>query len=249
MGTVSGSRIRSGITCGLAGASKPCGRATAWKRLSSIGIRWPCGCVTDNVSRSTVQDFISGRPANSMLACWRGEVLSLVSVAVVAAEGPTGAATIVRVIRNESMRRAANWSHPPEAVRLLWIGFHLGIRYRRPLSDRNQSSLYAVGASRAGGRRLSGGCAECGAARQAATTSLTSDSPHEDCAVSTGTCGGRCVPRAHIEESHHDMPSEEPDCRRSNVEIAAAAPVDCSRLPRVQASQAGRTDSIRAARR
>jgi hypothetical protein len=43
-----------------------------------------------------------------MLACWRGEVLSMVSVAVVAAEGPTGAATIVRLIQNESMTRAAN---------------------------------------------------------------------------------------------------------------------------------------------
>jgi hypothetical protein len=55
----------------------------------------------------SIQEFIRGRPANSMLACWRGELLGIVSVVVVAAEGATGAAIVVRVIRNEKMRRAA----------------------------------------------------------------------------------------------------------------------------------------------
>lgn len=59
------------------------------------------------VREVTVQEFIPGRPANSMLACWDGELLSMVSVAVVASEGPTGAATIVRLIQNESMKKAA----------------------------------------------------------------------------------------------------------------------------------------------
>ncbi len=54
-----------------------------------------------------MQEFIPGRPANSMMVCWRGELLSIVSVAVVAAEGPTGAATIVRVIQDERMKNAA----------------------------------------------------------------------------------------------------------------------------------------------
>jgi hypothetical protein len=55
----------------------------------------------------TVQEFIRGRPANSMLLCRRGELLSMISVVVVASEGPTGAATIVRVIDDEQMRHAA----------------------------------------------------------------------------------------------------------------------------------------------
>jgi carbamoylphosphate synthase large subunit len=59
------------------------------------------------VREVTVQEFIPGRPANSMLVCRSGELLSIVSVAVVAAEGATGAATIVRVIQNERMKRAA----------------------------------------------------------------------------------------------------------------------------------------------
>src|SRR6202034_4813537 len=45
--------------------------------------------------------------ANSMLVARRGELLSIVSVIVVAAEGLAGAATIVRVIQNEQMRKAA----------------------------------------------------------------------------------------------------------------------------------------------
>jgi hypothetical protein len=82
--------------------------ATAWKRLAidrdplALWLRQRQGA-----REVTVQKFITGRPANSMLVCRRGELLSTVSVAVVAAEGPTGAATIVRVIQNERMTKAA----------------------------------------------------------------------------------------------------------------------------------------------
>ena len=100
---------------------KPYGLPTAWKRLMidqdplALWMRQ-----RQRVREVTVQDFIPGRPANSMLACWRGKVLSMVSVAVVAAEGPTGAATIVRLIQNESMKRAAKLI----ASRLKLSGFY-----------------------------------------------------------------------------------------------------------------------------
>jgi predicted ATP-grasp superfamily ATP-dependent carboligase len=68
----------------------------------------------------TVQEFIPGRPANSMFACWHGEVLAIVSVAVVASEGPTGAAIIVRVIEDEEVKRAAE----RVASRLKLTGFY-----------------------------------------------------------------------------------------------------------------------------
>lgn len=86
----------------------PCSVPTAWKRL--IIERDPLALWRRSRYRErevTVQEFISGRPANSMLVCWRGTLLSIVSVVVVATEGPTGAATVVRVIRNERMKRAA----------------------------------------------------------------------------------------------------------------------------------------------
>ncbi len=86
----------------------PPGSARAWKRLAID--RDPLAFWLRRRYRIpdvTVQQFIPGRPANSMLVCWQGQLLSVVSVSVVAAEGPTGAATIVRVIQNEDMKRAA----------------------------------------------------------------------------------------------------------------------------------------------
>jgi len=55
----------------------------------------------------TIQQFIHGRPANAMLACWRGEVLSMVSVEAIRSLGETRAALIVRVIENQEIKRAA----------------------------------------------------------------------------------------------------------------------------------------------
>lgn len=55
----------------------------------------------------TMQRFVRGRPANSMVACHNGAVIALVSVEVLAADGPTGAAMIVRRVHNERMERAA----------------------------------------------------------------------------------------------------------------------------------------------
>jgi hypothetical protein len=54
-----------------------------------------------------IQEFIPGRPANLMMACQNGEILGVVSVAVVASDGPTGASTVVRRIHNATMSRAA----------------------------------------------------------------------------------------------------------------------------------------------
>ncbi len=84
----------------------PCSVATAWKRLA-IDRDPLCLWSRHREREVTVQQFIPGRPANSMLMCWDGELLAMVSVVVVASEGPTGAATIVRVIQNERMRKAA----------------------------------------------------------------------------------------------------------------------------------------------
>ncbi len=79
-----------------------------WKRRNSVP------------AETTIQRFIRGRPANLMMSCWRGEVLSSVPVVVVAAEGPTGAATIVRRVRNGQMTQAAELI----AARLRLSGFY-----------------------------------------------------------------------------------------------------------------------------
>jgi ATP-grasp domain len=54
-----------------------------------------------------VQSYIDGRPANSAVLCWKGEVLASIAVEVVSAQGATGPATIVRVVDSPEMSLAA----------------------------------------------------------------------------------------------------------------------------------------------
>jgi hypothetical protein len=94
---------------------------SAWKRLAidrDVLALWSRR--QKSVREVTVQEYIPGRPANAMLACWGGKLLSMMSVVVVATEGPTGAATIVRVIENEDMRNAAKLI----TSRLILTGFY-----------------------------------------------------------------------------------------------------------------------------
>jgi hypothetical protein len=86
----------------------PMSRMTAWKRR--LVDRDPLALWSQRqipARAVIVQELINGRPANSMIACREGVVLAIVSVVVVASEGPTGAATIVRRIHNDRMTRAA----------------------------------------------------------------------------------------------------------------------------------------------
>jgi len=68
----------------------------------------------------TIQQIVHGRPANTMMACWRGQLLTLVTVEVVWARGSTGSATVVRVIDNAEMAKAAKLL----AERLQLSGFY-----------------------------------------------------------------------------------------------------------------------------
>jgi len=71
-------------------------------------------------SSITIQEFIQGHPATAMFACWRGEVLASVTVEVLASQGATGAATIVRLVQNEEIDSAARLI----AKRFMLSGFH-----------------------------------------------------------------------------------------------------------------------------
>uniref|UniRef100_A0A372IRK2 ATP-grasp domain-containing protein n=2 Tax=Paracidobacterium acidisoli TaxID=2303751 RepID=A0A372IRK2_9BACT len=101
--------------------SRPPGLGTAIKRLlidrDPVAI-W--GWRTRTAPVITIQQFISGRPANAMLACWRGELLGLVSVEVLSSQGATGAAFIVRILDNPEMAEAARLL----ASRLELTGFY-----------------------------------------------------------------------------------------------------------------------------
>jgi Phosphoribosylglycinamide synthetase, ATP-grasp (A) domain len=57
-------------------------------------------------ARVSIQPFVHGLPANAAVACWEGEVLGHVCVEVVASDGATGPARIVRVISHPGMSLA-----------------------------------------------------------------------------------------------------------------------------------------------
>jgi hypothetical protein len=82
--------------------------SVAWKRYlidRNIFALWPW--LTRKQSKIIIQKFIPGRPATTMFACWRGEVLASVTVEVLASKGATGAASIVRVLKNGEIEEAA----------------------------------------------------------------------------------------------------------------------------------------------
>lgn len=101
--------------------SQPIGAGAAWKRY--LINRDPVALWTLKRQESpkiTLQEFIPGRPANSMMACWQGELLGTVSVEVLTSQGATGAATVVRLMQNEEMERAARLL----ARKFMLSGFH-----------------------------------------------------------------------------------------------------------------------------
>jgi ATP-grasp domain len=55
----------------------------------------------------TVQEYIKGRPANTMLACRDGKVLAMVTVEVLYAQSSTGTALVVRMIENDEITTCA----------------------------------------------------------------------------------------------------------------------------------------------
>ena len=191
---------------------RPYSFATAWKRLAidrdplALWLRQ-----RQHLRDVTVQEFIPGRPANSMLACWQGELLSLVSVIVVAAEGPTGAATIVRLIQNQSMREAARLV----ASRLKLSGFY-GMDF---ILESGTNAPYLI--------EMNPRCTQLGhieiadvgclagvlsAALRGERLPLARDPiPGDKIALFPQALAAGEVCRPHIEASYHDLPSEEPE--------------------------------------
>ncbi len=68
----------------------------------------------------TIQQYIQGRPANTMLTCRDGKVLAMVTVEVLYAQSSTGTALVARFIENAEIRMAAERI----AERLQLSGFH-----------------------------------------------------------------------------------------------------------------------------
>jgi len=190
----------------------PMSRLTAWKRR--LIDRDPLALWSQRqlpVRAVIVQELINGRPANSMIACRDGVVLSIVSVVVVASEGPTGASTIVRRIHSDRMTRAAELL----AQRLRLTGF-FGLDY---VVDAQTGTPYLVElnprATQLGHFEFANQpslVAELVASWRGAQAPLCADPVHNDLlAFYPQALAAGAGLTALIGASHLDIPAEAPD--------------------------------------
>src|SRR5262249_17239961 len=63
-------------------------------------------CLRRTRPQLSIQRYLFGKLATVAVACWKGTVLAQVCVEVIASQGATGAATVVRVIANRGMSQA-----------------------------------------------------------------------------------------------------------------------------------------------
>jgi hypothetical protein len=101
-------RSASDASQALRSLLKANGAGRAWKRF--LLNRHPLSLWLWHRARTpaiTVQAFVQGRPATMLCACRNGEVQASVTVDVLASSGATGAATVIRLLKNEEMERAA----------------------------------------------------------------------------------------------------------------------------------------------
>jgi predicted ATP-grasp superfamily ATP-dependent carboligase len=167
----------------------------------------------------SIQQYIAGRPANTMMACWNGQMLALVTVEVLAAQGATGAATVVRIVDNPEIEQAARLL----AFHLQLTGFHgldfvleeeTGAAYLIELNPRStqlghlriagQGDLAGMVAERLGAKTESEGRSDCGVGDAVAffpqTFIWNPQSPY-------------------LRTAYHDVPWEEPKLVRDLMKI------------------------------
>ena len=157
----------------------------------------------------TIQQFIPGRPANTMFACWRGEILSMVMVEVVCAHGATGISTVVRLIQNSEIAEAARLL----ASRFELTGFY-GLDF---MLEQGTGAAYLI--------ELNPRCTQLGHLRLAGEGDLAGiliarlkgeRPPSEDDPVTSDTIAFfpqafRLNPQSpYLREGYHDVPWQEP---------------------------------------
>jgi ATP-grasp domain len=86
---------------------KPLGWAVVAKRMAVDRDPIALWSRKDRTPVVTLQEYIPGRPANLMMACWQGEILGAVTAEVMQAQGATSAAMVVRLIDHPEIAQAA----------------------------------------------------------------------------------------------------------------------------------------------
>ena len=99
----------------------------------------------DKAPEVTIQKYVDGRSANTMFACWQGEVIDTVSVETLFASDPLGSSTIIRTIDNSEMQASrASPCKRPANVRIMRSGFYYRRGNGQDVSYRAQSKSDAA---------------------------------------------------------------------------------------------------------
>jgi carbamoylphosphate synthase large subunit len=196
--------------------SQPLRAGVAWKRW--LINREPIALWSwrkHEAASITMQEFIDGRPANTMFACWRGEVLAIVSVEVITAQGTTGAATVVRLVQNKEIEEAAK----KLAKKFCLSGFH-GLDF---VLDRRDGAAYLIElnprSTQLGHLRLPGQ----GNLAGALSAKLNAEPPSGEAALAA--IEGETIaffPQAsqwnpnnpYLKTAFHDVPNDDPELKR-----------------------------------
>jgi hypothetical protein len=82
-------------------------RRVGLSRLKRKDVHLPFDYLSDGAPDISVQGFVSGRPANCAVACWRGETLAATAVETVRLQTTLGASSVVRIVEGARMKAAA----------------------------------------------------------------------------------------------------------------------------------------------
>jgi hypothetical protein len=163
----------------------------------------------------TIQDFIAGRPANSMIVSRQGTVISQASVLVVTSDGPTGAATIIRQVNDKRMAKAGELM----AAKLRLSGFSgldfmieagTGIPYLIELNPR----CTQLGHLEFGGNESLAGALSADLKGEPQRRLLPPGRPGTIALFPQAFTGVRSP---HLDASYHDIPWEEPHLVRELI--------------------------------
>ncbi len=171
---------------------------------------------TRRISKITIQDFIPGHPATTMFACWRGEVLASTTVEVLASQAPTGAANVVRLLKNSEIEDAVRLL----ARKLRLSGFH-GLDF---VLEKNTGAAYMVElnprATQLGHLNLSAQGDLAGVMAGKLKNEVPNGRLVSECHIQKGAIAlfpqtFKADPEcAYLYQGYHDIPLEEPDLVR-----------------------------------
>ena len=163
--------------------------------------------------RLSLQAFISGTPATTSFACWEGEVLSALHFDVVASDGNTGPASVVRRTEDPQMAEAARRL----ARRFRLSGLH-GLDFIRDASGAVHLLEINPRATQTAALALGEGCDLVAALTARATGARTAPRTQaiENDLIALFPQEWRRDPASpHLAAAHHDVPWDDPALLRA----------------------------------